>query len=68
MSSATTQRAGRAPKDKNKPQPAHTTAKSKDTSEGSKTSDGIVSKIQVRINPLFFSEVIKLNANYLFTV
>lgn len=49
MSSATSQRAGRAPKDKNKSQPVHITTKGKDSSEGTKTSDGIVSKIQVSV-------------------
>lgn len=48
MSSATTQRAGRAPKDKNKAQTTHTSSKTA-PSEGSKASDGIVSKIQVII-------------------
>ncbi|XP_035220242.1 protein lingerer-like isoform X2 [Stegodyphus dumicola] len=56
MSSATSQRAGRAPKDKNKPQPSHSTTKS--TSEGSKAPDGIVSKIQPTAEQLRIAQII----------
>ncbi|CAL1294429.1 unnamed protein product [Larinioides sclopetarius] len=56
MSSATAQRAGRAPKDKNKTQPSHSTTKT--PSETSKATDGIVSKIQPTAEQLRIAQII----------
>ncbi|GFX95484.1 ubiquitin-associated protein 2 [Trichonephila clavipes] len=62
MSSATAQRAGRAPKDKNKPHPAHSTTKT--PSETSKAAETIVSKIQPTAEQLRIAQIINDANNY----
>ncbi|GFY67187.1 protein lingerer [Trichonephila inaurata madagascariensis] len=62
MSSATAQRAGRAPKDKNKPQPSHSTTKT--PSETSKAAETIVSKIQPTAEQLRIAQIINDANNY----
>lgn len=62
MSSATAQRAGRAPKDKSKPQSSHTATKT--PSEVAKTSEGVVSKIQPTAEQLRIAQLINDPKSY----